>query len=90
MIQCKMRDVNAIYDWYKRYADEKMARLYDTQPSVYDIAYYTPSQANWCYKIGLVSVDGEIYKVITVFGHVKAVMPTNMPSYTLSELEARS
>lgn len=89
-VKCKYADIKEIYDWYNRYADEKMAKLYDTQPSTYDIAYYIPSGANWAYKIGLVNVDGQVYKVVTVFGAVKAVMPTNTPEYTLDELKARS
>ena len=88
-IKCKYSDIKAIYEWYKRYADDKMAQLYNTQPSTYTIAYYTPSQANWSYEIGLVCIDGETYKVVTVFGQVKAVMPTNMPNYTLEELTNR-
>lgn len=88
IIKCKKADVNAIYDWYTRFADEKMAKLYNTQPSVYEIAYYTPSNANWSYRIGLVEVDGLLYKVVTVFGAIKAVMPVNMPNYNIKELEA--
>ena len=88
-MKCKYADIKAIYDWYNKYADEKMAKMYNTQPSTYGVAYFVPSQANWAYKVGLVSVDGQVYKVVTVFGQVKAVMPANVPEYTADELDAR-
>lgn len=87
--KCKYADIKAIYDWYNRYADEKMAKMYNTQPSTHIIAYYTPSQANWSYQVGLVMVDGVPYTVVTVFGQVKAVMPANIPEYTMEELKER-
>lgn len=88
-MKCKYKDIKAIYDWYNSYADEKMAKLYNTQPSIHTIAYYIPSRANWNYQVGLVMVDGVPYTVVTVFGHVKAVMPANIPSYTMEELKER-
>lgn len=88
-IKCKYADIKEIYDWYEKYADEKLKSMYNAQPSTYDIAYFVPSGANWAYKIGLVNVDGQIYKVVTVFGQIKAVMPTNTPEYTIEQLKER-
>ncbi len=86
-IKCKYADIKAIYDWYHKYADEKMAKLYDKQLSTHDVAYYVPSGANWAYRVGLVMVDGVPYTVVTVFGAIKAVMPANIPSYSMEELK---
>ena len=88
-IKCKYADIKQIYDWYNRFADDKMAQMYNSQPSVYELAYYTPSQANWSYIIGLVTIDNVPYKVVTVFGQVKAVMPANIPAYTMDEIKDR-
>lgn len=87
--KCKMRDINAIYEWCEKYADEDAKRLIGTQPSCHIVAYYTPSQANWSYQIGLVQVDNLCYEVVLVFGEVKAVKLANIPRYTIEELEQR-
>lgn len=89
-VRCKYSDVKAIYDWYDKYADDKMASLCGTQPSCHIVAYYTPSQANWSYQIGLVMVDEMVYEVVLVFGQVKAVRLANIPHYTMGELKTRS
>lgn len=89
-IKCKYSDIKAIYEWYGKYADEHAKSLIGTQPSCHIMAYYTPSQANWCYQVGLVNVDGVAYEVVLVFGEVKAVRLANIPSYTLEELKKRS
>lgn len=41
------------------------------QPRGYDIAYYTPSTANWCYGVSIVKLDNKIYEVVTQFGVVR-------------------
>ncbi|MBO7731328.1 MAG: hypothetical protein J6S67_02195 [Methanobrevibacter sp.] len=80
-IKCKMRDINEIIDWYNNYADEDEAKLYNTQPIISEIAYYTPSQANWSYRIGIFKLKDTYYQAVTVFGQVKAVRPMCMAEY---------
>lgn len=87
--QCKKRDIDEIYNWCEKYADEDAKKLIGTQPSTHIIAYYTPSQANWSYQIGIVQYEGNIYEVVLVFGVVKAVRIANIPRYTSEELEER-
>lgn len=88
-IQCKMRDIKAIIEWSEKYADEEAKRLIGTQPSTHIIAYYTPSQANWSYQIGLVKYNENYYETVLVFGEVRAVRLVNIPSYDTEALENR-
>lgn len=80
-IKCKYSDIKAICDWYDRYADEEAKELIGTQPSSHVIAYFTPSQANWAYQVGLVNYKGNTYECVLVFGEVRAVRLCNIPSY---------
>lgn len=42
------------------------------QPSLLiETGYYTPSQANWSYIVGIVALDGKLYEVVTRFGSVE-------------------
>ena len=89
-VKCKYSDIKAIYDWSDKYADEHAKSLIGTQPSCHIVAYYTPSQANWSYQIGLVMLEQVAYEVVLVFGQVKAVRLANIPNYSIEELKARS
>lgn len=88
-VKCKYQDIKAIYDWCEEYADSEARGLIGTQPSIFYTAYYTPSQANWSYQIGLVYVGEQAYEVVSVFGVVKAVRLANIPHYTKEQLEQR-
>lgn len=88
-IKCKYSDIKAIYDWCEKYADEHAKSLIGTQPSCHIVAYYTPSQANWSYQIGLVMLEQQAYEVVLVFGEVKAVRLCNIPSYDTATLNDR-
>lgn len=87
--QCKYRDIKDIYEWSEKYADDHAKKLIGTQPSTHIVAYYTPSQANWSYQIGLVMLEQVAYEVVLVFGEVKAVRLANIPNYSMEELEQR-
>lgn len=89
-IKCKYSDIKAIYDWCDQYADDEARELIGTQPSTHIVAYYTPSQANWSYQVGLVMYEGNMYEVVLVFGEVKAVRLANLPTYTREELKNRA
>lgn len=88
-IKCKYQDVKEIYEWCDKYADDHAKTLIGTQPSCHIVAYFTPSQANWSYQIGLVMLEQQAYEVVLVFGVVKAVRLANIPNYSIDELKER-
>lgn len=88
-IKCKYGDIKDIYEWCEQYADAEARELIGTQPSMYLVASFTPSGANWCYQLGLVHYKGNCYQVVTVFGEVKAVRPAYVPSYDAATLNNR-
>ena len=90
-VRAKYADVQAIYNWYEEYGqDHKECKdLIGTQPSIMQYGYYTPSQANWSYILGYVKYNNNIYKVVTVFGEVRAAQLAIMPEYTTESLNER-
>ena len=80
-IKCKYQDIKDIFNWYKQYADEEARELIGTQPSFHLIAYFTPSNANWCYQVGLVHYKHSFYECVLVFGEVRAVRLCQIPHY---------
>lgn len=84
MIKLKYKDIKEVYD-FEQYLDEQdkenanYLKTHDVVVNAY--GYYTPSQANWSYYVGLVNVNGRDYKVVTVFGQVKAVQYFNITKY---------
>jgi len=80
-IKCKKADIDAIFEWCGKYADEEAQELIGTQPSIHQIAYFTPSSANWSYLVGIVKYKNNFYEVVTIFGEVRAVRLCNIPSY---------
>lgn len=80
-IKCKYQDIKAIYEWSEKYADEEARELIGTGPSTHIIAYFTPSNANWAYQVGIVQYNNSYYEVVLVFGEVRAVRLCNIPSY---------
>lgn len=78
-VKCKYADIKAIFKWCERYADSEARELLGKQPSTHIVAYYTPSQANWSYQIGLVSYKGNFYECVLVFGEIRAVRLTYIP-----------
>lgn len=86
-IKCKYADIKAIYDWCDKYADEEAKKLLNKQLSIRETAYYTPSQANWSYIMGLVKVGDNVYEVVEVFGAIKAVRLASLPTYTEEEVK---
>ena len=88
-IQCKKRDIDEIFDWCEKYADDEAKQLIGTQPDTSIIAYYTPAQANWSYQIGIVKFKNNYYQAVLVFGEVRAIQLMNIPQYNSEELEKR-
>lgn len=79
-IKCKKQDINNIYNWYNRFgeSDEDIKQIVGTQPRCYEIAYFTPYQANWSYRIELLQHNNRVFMVVTVFGEIRAAMPVYM------------
>ena len=88
-IKCKYSDIRDIFAWCEKYADEEARQLIGTQPSVHIIAYYTPSNANWAYQVGIVKYNASYYEVVLVFGEVRAVRLCQVPSYNTETLNDR-
>lgn len=92
MIQCKFSDIKEVLSWYARFKDDlndNGKNLIGSQPSVYEYAYYTPSQANWSYRLGIVTINGEAFKVVIRFGEIIACMYANIYNYTTDEIKQR-
>ena len=89
-VQAKYRDVRAIFNWYEEYADEECKELIGTQPSIQQYGYFTPASANWSYILGYVKYNNRVYKVVTVFGEVRAAQLANIPEYTTESLKQRT
>ena len=88
-MKCKYSDIKAIYEWCDKYADEEARQLIGTQPSCHIVAYYTPSQANWSYQVGIVKYNASYYEAVLVFGEVKAVRLCQILSYDTGTLNDR-
>ena len=88
-LKCKYSDIKAIYDCCEKYADPMAKELLGKQLSTHEVAYYTPSQANWSYHLGLVKVNSRVYEVVEVFGAIKAVRLANLPEYSMEEIRAK-
>ena len=88
-MKCSYKDIKDIFSWCEEYADDEAKELIGTQPSTHIIAYYTPSQANWSYQVGIVKYNASFYELVLVFGEVKAVRLCQVPSYTSETLNGR-
>lgn len=80
-VKCKYSDIKDIFEWCEKYADEEAKELIGTQPSTHIIAYYTPSNANWSYQVGVVWYKNSFYEVVLVFGEVRAVRLCQISHY---------
>lgn len=71
MYRATAKDVRDLQRWGKD--DEVVARLMadQEQPPTHNIAYFSPSQTNWSWQIGLVNVQGKTYELLTRFGVVE-------------------
>lgn len=69
MYKASYKDVKNIID-NTEWDDRAFKR--NEQPYNREIAYYTPSNANWSYRIGIArGNDNYIYETVTVFGVVR-------------------
>ena len=71
MYKATAKDVKMLQKWGTN--DKVVKYLIDTdaQPDAFLTGYFTPSQANWSWQIGIVSVDNKLYEVLLRFGTVE-------------------
>lgn len=86
-MQCKYSNIKQIYDWCEQYADDEAKQLIGTHASFHFIAYFTPSQANWSYQVGVLKYNNNYYECVAVFGIIRAVRLVNIPNYNTSTLK---
>lgn len=73
-------------DWYTQNDEAKaLAKevFGDRQPSIYRTGFYSAPSWNWGYVIGLVTVNGQVYKVVTQFGAVVAARKEYIPELSV-------
>ena len=51
----------------------------DQQVNGEQIAYFSPASSNWAYRIELVTKNGLVYEVVTVYGGVYGYRWLNIP-----------
>lgn len=71
MYQAKYSNVKDLLKWGQN--DETVKRMIEVglQPSGSVMASYWPSGANWAWQIGIYTVNGELYELLTRFGSVE-------------------
>lgn len=81
MYKATMRDVRDLQRWGKE--DEVVAKLMadQNQPPLRYVAYFSPSQANWSWQIGLVCINGRTYELLTRFGVVEGGRQIHLVNY---------
>jgi hypothetical protein len=58
--------------WLKdsEFSQEVIDTFKGIQPLGYEVAYYTPSYANWSYRVMITPHAGNLYEAVTQFGEV--------------------
>jgi hypothetical protein len=71
MYKATAKDVRQLQNYVLN--DKVVEELMNTgaQPSGHVIAYYMPSQANWSWQIGIYTINGNVYELLTRFGSVE-------------------
>ena len=85
MYKATYKDIKWLID--SDFADEVRDIFKDRQPQGYEVAYYTPSGANWSYRILLTTAQimgkPRVFEVVTVFGEVKGGRELHQLNYQL-------
>lgn len=71
MYKATYKDVKSLVEWGRDNAEISEMVKKDYQPVGHVHAYFTPSQANWSWQIGIYTVDGTTYELLTRFGSVE-------------------
>lgn len=68
MYQNKLKHIKKLIN--NAQEDEELRKLLGKLVSAEYFSYYTPSDANWSYMVGVAKIDGEIYEIVTAFGSI--------------------
>lgn len=71
MYKATYKDVKDLISYGREHAEIKEMIAKGFQPVGHVYAYYSPSQANWSWQIGLYNIDGTTYELLTRFGRVE-------------------
>lgn len=71
MYKASYRNVSQLLRWGVEDEEISDMILHDLQPVGHVFAYYTPSNANWSWQIGIYKVNGQLYELLTRFGSVE-------------------
>lgn len=71
MYKASAKDVKMLQKWGENDEEIKQMIAKGFQPVGHVSAYWMPSQANWSWQIGVYTVDGVLYELLTRFGSVE-------------------
>ena len=71
MYKATAKQVKDLIRWGNEHAEISEMIKAEYQPVGSTIAYFMPSQANWSWQIGIYTVDGTTYELLTRFGSVE-------------------
>ena len=71
MYKAKASDVNALIKCGEDSEEISHMKQTGLQPSGHVLAYYMPSSADWSWQIGIYTVNGKQYELLTRFGSVE-------------------
>ncbi len=79
MYKAKASDIKWLTE--SEWSNEAVEAFGNVQPSGIEIAYYSPSGANWSYTIMITAIDGKFYELVTRFGAVEGGREINLEHY---------
>lgn len=71
MYKATAKDVKMLQKWGEDNVEIQQMIAKGFQPVGHVHAYFTPSSANWSWQIGIYTVDGVQYELLTRFGSVE-------------------
>ena len=79
MYKTTAKDVKMLQQWGND--NEVVKGLIDkgAQPNVFLTGYYSPSQANWSWQIGIAKIGNSYYELLLRFGSVEGGRLINIP-----------
>lgn len=82
MYKATAKDVKALQRWGQDNPVVKKLIDQGAQPQFFQTGYYSPSNANWAWQIGLVEIGGKPYELLFRFGSVEGGRLAYLPKYT--------
>lgn len=71
MYKATYKDIQNLIKWGAEHDDINAMIMAGYQPQGHVYAYYQPSSVNWAWQIGLYTIDGTLYELVTRFGSVE-------------------